>query len=84
MPASPVEYGSPSIPSRFSITSKSTFSTTTPPTASRRAGPASAGGTTIAAAAPALATALEPNRNGSSLRASCQTGIAVSETSVAV
>ena len=83
-PASPFEYGSPSIPSRFSITLKSTFSAMTPPIASRRAGPASAVGTAIAAAAPALATALEPKTKGSSRRASCQTGTAVSEISVAV
>ncbi len=36
------------------------------------------------AAAPALAAELAANTNGSSRRASCQTGIAVSETSVAV
>jgi hypothetical protein len=83
-PASPLEYGSPTSPSRLSITLKSTFSTSTPPTASRRAGPASVGGTAMAAAAPALAAALEPNRNGSSRRASCQTGIAVLEINVDV
>jgi hypothetical protein len=37
-----------------------------------------------AAAAPALAIALPPNMNGSSWRASCQTGTAVSATSAAV
>jgi hypothetical protein len=84
LPASPFEYGSPIMPSRFSITLKSAFSTSTPPTASRRAGVASAGGTAMTAAAPALATALDPNTNGNSRRASCQTGIAVSEISVAV
>ena len=55
-----------------------------PPIASRRAGAAARVGTAIAAAAPAVAAALDPNRNGSSCRASCQTGIAVFEISVAV
>src|SRR4051794_34845243 len=46
-------------------------------TASRRAGAACSTGVMVTSAAPALAPPPAPNRNGSCLRASCQTGTAV-------
>src|ERR671923_1374255 len=55
-----------------------------PRIARRRAGPASRGGRKSAVAAPALADALAPKSHGSSCRASCHTGIAVSAISVPV
>src|ERR671930_2388935 len=57
---------------------------TAPRTAGRRAGPASSGGTKSVVAAPALAEALAPKSHGSSRRASCHTGIAVSASRVPV
>src|SRR2546421_7336206 len=59
-------------------------SAATPPSASLRAGPASAGSRNAHAAAPADAAALAPKSHGSSRRASCHTGIAVSASSVPV
>ncbi len=59
-------------------------SPTAPASIIRRAGPAAAAGVTSTAAAPALAAAPTANTNGSSRRASCQTGTAVSATSTAV
>src|SRR5207248_9771815 len=65
LPAAPWWYGSPTGPSRFSISFIAAFSASEPATARRRAGPASAGRTTIAAAAPADAAALVAKTDGS-------------------
>src|SRR3954463_10864818 len=66
------------------MSSMTPSSPTTPAIASRRAGPASSGGANNAVAAPADADALAPNSQGSSCRASCQTGIAVFASNVPV
>ena len=55
-----------------------------PAKARRRAGPASSAGVTSVSAAPALAAEVAANKNGSSVRASCHTGTAVSAISAAV
>ena len=55
-----------------------------PATPSARAAPADSGGDTAASAPPAAAADDAANRNGSSRRASCQTGTAVFAISAAV
>src|SRR5262249_57864623 len=75
---------SPPKPGRCSTAPIGPSGAAAPAPASRRAGPAPPAGTNIVVAAPALAAALAPKRNGRSLRASCQTGIAVSASSVPV
>ena len=66
------------------MTSSARSDTVAPPNVNRRAGRASTTGVSIAAAAPADAAALAAKTNGSSRRASCHAGTAVSETRTAV
>ena len=65
------------------MTSNAAPSTSTPPAAIRRAGPGSSPANS-STAAPALAAAPAPKTNGSSWRASCHTGTAVSDSSTPV
>ena len=66
------------------MTCSATTSAAAPASARRRAGPAWRTGVASVATAPALAAAPAANRNGSSRRASCQTGIAVAPSSAPV
>jgi hypothetical protein len=77
-PAAPCRRVAAGSPIRDSMTRLATRSVTAPPTAIRRAGPAWSGGARARPAPPAAAAALPTKTTGSSPRASCQAGVAVS------